>query len=180
MSGLTKPCEYDGMALPKRRSIPRRMTVRAWFVYMESSLMRPRRAAGGEKAKNGPHATYAVCPVTRSSASSRCGRSRPCVRLPRLSRRSSPRWPLIRAAESQAAVPTRSVSNPDVVAREEPHAYLLVALGLAAQDKPDFSGNWVLQDPPQPGVDIPRTLAIRQPLQRTTVLGEPMSPAFLQ
>ena len=55
----------------------------------------------------------------------------------------------------------------------------LVAVGLAAQDKPDFSGNWVLQDPPQPGVDIPRTLAIRQPLQRTTVLGKPMPPAFL-
>src|SRR5258705_3362261 len=56
----------------------------------------------------------------------------------------------------------------------------LVAIGLAAQDKPDFSGNWVLEDPPQPGVDIPRTLAIRQPLQRTTALGKPMPPAYLQ
>lgn len=55
----------------------------------------------------------------------------------------------------------------------------LVAAGLSAQDKPDFSGSWVLQDPPQPGVAIPRTLAIRQPLRRTTVLGEPMPPAFL-
>jgi hypothetical protein len=55
----------------------------------------------------------------------------------------------------------------------------LVAAGLAAQDKPDFSGRWVLQDPPQPGVAIPRTLAIRQPLRRTTALGEPMPPAFL-
>jgi hypothetical protein len=27
---------------------------------MESSLMRPRRAAGGEEAKNGPHATLCV------------------------------------------------------------------------------------------------------------------------
>lgn len=56
----------------------------------------------------------------------------------------------------------------------------LVAVGVAAQDKPDFSGNWVLQDPSQPGVDIPRTLAIHQPLQRTTVLGKPMPPVFLQ
>ena len=55
----------------------------------------------------------------------------------------------------------------------------LMVVGLAAQDKPDFSGSWVLQDPPQPGVDIPRALAIRQPLRRTTALGEPMPPAFL-
>jgi len=55
----------------------------------------------------------------------------------------------------------------------------LVAAGLAAQDRPDFSGKWVLQHPPQPDVDIPRTLAIRQPLRRATALGEPMPPAFL-
>lgn len=55
-----------------------------------------------------------------------------------------------------------------------------LAVGLAAQHKPDFSGTWVLQDARQPGVYIPRTLAIRQPLQRTTVLGEPMPPAFLE
>jgi hypothetical protein len=55
----------------------------------------------------------------------------------------------------------------------------LVAVGLRAQDKPDFSGSWVLQDPPQPGLDIPRRLTIRQPLVRTTILGEPMPPSFL-
>jgi hypothetical protein len=54
------------------------------------------------------------------------------------------------------------------------------AVRLPAQHKPDFSGTWVLQDARQPGVDIPRTLAIRQPLQQTTVLGEPMPPAFLE
>jgi hypothetical protein len=54
-----------------------------------------------------------------------------------------------------------------------------VAVGLAAQGKPDFSGSWVLQDPRQPGVDIARALTIRQPVRRTTVLGEPMPPAFL-
>jgi hypothetical protein len=54
-----------------------------------------------------------------------------------------------------------------------------VAVGLAAQEKPDFSGSWVLQDPAQPSMDIPRTLTIRQPLRRTTDLGEPMPPVFL-
>jgi len=56
----------------------------------------------------------------------------------------------------------------------------LVAVGFAMQPKPDFSGTWVLQDARQAGVDIPRTLAIRQPLQRTTVLGKSMPPAFLE
>jgi hypothetical protein len=53
-------------------------------------------------------------------------------------------------------------------------------VGLAAQDKPDFSGTWVLQDARQRGVDIPGTLAIRQLLQRTTASGEPMLPAFVE
>lgn len=53
-------------------------------------------------------------------------------------------------------------------------------MGLPAQHKPDFSGTWVLQDARQRGLNIPRTLAIRQPLTRTTVLGEPMPPAFLE
>ena len=55
----------------------------------------------------------------------------------------------------------------------------LMAVAVAAQEKPDFSGTWVLQEPPQPGADIPRVLIIRQPLRRTTVQGEPMPPVFL-
>jgi hypothetical protein len=55
----------------------------------------------------------------------------------------------------------------------------LVAVVVAAQEKPDFSGSWVLQDPPQPSADIPRLLTIRQPLRRTTARGEPMPPVFL-
>ena len=54
----------------------------------------------------------------------------------------------------------------------------LVAV-VEAQEKPDFSGSWVLQDPPQSNVDIPRMLTIRQPLRRTTARGEPMPPVFL-
>ena len=55
----------------------------------------------------------------------------------------------------------------------------LVAVVVEAQEKPDFSGSWVLQDPPQSSVDIPRVLTIRQPLRRTTARGEPMPPVFL-
>jgi hypothetical protein len=55
----------------------------------------------------------------------------------------------------------------------------LVAAVVEAQEKPDFSGSWVLQDPPQSNVDIPRVLTIRQPLRSTTARGEPMPPVFL-
>jgi hypothetical protein len=48
-----------------------------------------------------------------------------------------------------------------------------------AQAKPDFSGSWVLENPTQAGTDIPLALIVRQPLQRTTALGDPMVPAFL-
>jgi hypothetical protein len=56
----------------------------------------------------------------------------------------------------------------------------LVGASPAAQDKPDLSGVWVLQDPPQPGVGIAPSLTVRQPLRRTNVRGEPMPPAFLE
>ena len=52
-------------------------------------------------------------------------------------------------------------------------------MGLVAQDKPDFSGRWVLQDPPQPGVDIPRAWRSISPSAEPQRLGEPMPPAFL-
>jgi hypothetical protein len=46
-------------------------------------------------------------------------------------------------------------------------------------DKPDFSGRWILESPSVPGPDVPRSLALRQPLVvRTTVTGTPMAPAF--
>jgi hypothetical protein len=55
----------------------------------------------------------------------------------------------------------------------------LVVVGLSGQGEPDFSGRWVLQDPPQPDLGVARTLVIDQPLRRTTVTGEPMRPAYL-
>src|SRR5687768_14816038 len=46
-------------------------------------------------------------------------------------------------------------------------------------DKPDFSGRWILESASVPGPDVPRSLAVRQPLVvRTTVTGTPMAPAF--
>ena len=55
---------------------------------------------------------------------------------------------------------------------------LPAAAALAAQDKPDFSGRWVLEKPSQAGSDIPRALSVRQSLVRTNVRGEPMKPFF--
>jgi hypothetical protein len=55
---------------------------------------------------------------------------------------------------------------------------MLVAVTLAAQDKPDFSGRWVLVSSEQSGPDIPRALSVRQSVVRTNVRGEPMKPFF--
>jgi hypothetical protein len=60
-------------------------------------------------------------------------------------------------------------------------AILLVALttvGVAAQDKPDFSGRWVLAIPQPSHADIPLALSVRQTVVRTTVCGDPMEPVF--
>ena len=48
---------------------------------------------------------------------------------------------------------------------------------LAAQDKPDFSGSWVLESGPSSG-DIPRSLSVKQTVIRTNVRGEPIPPSF--
>ena len=55
---------------------------------------------------------------------------------------------------------------------------MLATVGVAAQDKPDFSGHWVLATPQQSDTDIPSALTIRQTFVRTTVTGEPMKPFF--
>jgi len=53
-----------------------------------------------------------------------------------------------------------------------------IAAQLAAQDKPDFSGSWVLESGAQSAGDIPQALSVSQSLVRTTVRGEPMKPFF--
>lgn len=55
---------------------------------------------------------------------------------------------------------------------------LIAALAPVAQDKPDFSGRWILGTPAQPGPETPRALSVRQSLVRTNVRGEPMAPYF--
>jgi hypothetical protein len=55
---------------------------------------------------------------------------------------------------------------------------MLATVTAAAQDKPDFSGRWVLAAPPQSGPDIPSALSVRQSLVRTTTHGDAMEPFF--
>jgi hypothetical protein len=55
---------------------------------------------------------------------------------------------------------------------------MLATVGVAAQDKPDFSGRWILTTPQQSDTDTPLALSVRQTLVRTTVRGNPMEPFF--
>ena len=54
---------------------------------------------------------------------------------------------------------------------------VLLGAALAGQDKPDFSGSWILESRSS-GPDIPRTLSVTQSLVLTNVRGEPMRPFF--
>jgi hypothetical protein len=49
---------------------------------------------------------------------------------------------------------------------------------VAATDKPDFSGRWILDSALQPGPGVARTLAVRQVLRRTNFRGDPIEPIF--
>jgi hypothetical protein len=55
---------------------------------------------------------------------------------------------------------------------------VFTTVGVAAQDKPDFSGRWVLAIPQQSNTDTPLALSVRQTVVRTTVRGDPMEPFF--
>ena len=56
---------------------------------------------------------------------------------------------------------------------------MFVAIPLAAQDKPDFSGSWILESAPQSAGDIPKTLTVVEyESARTNVRGEPVPPSF--
>lgn len=56
-------------------------------------------------------------------------------------------------------------------------ALTLAANFTFAQDKPDFSGSWVLASGPT-DADVPQALSIQQPLHRTNRLGEPVTPFY--
>jgi hypothetical protein len=53
-----------------------------------------------------------------------------------------------------------------------------IATQVAAQDKPDFSGHWVLESGSQSAADVPEALEVSQSLVRTNVYGQPMPPFF--
>lgn len=55
---------------------------------------------------------------------------------------------------------------------------MLVAATVAAQDKPDFSGRWILETSAGASRDVARSLTVRQPVVRTNVYGAPMPPFF--
>jgi len=48
---------------------------------------------------------------------------------------------------------------------------------LAAQEKPDFSGSWILESGTS-GTDVPQALSVSQSLARTNARGEPLQPFF--
>ena len=49
---------------------------------------------------------------------------------------------------------------------------------LAVQDRPDFSGRWILASADPPGPEISKAMTVRQSLARTNVRGEPMTPFY--
>jgi hypothetical protein len=55
---------------------------------------------------------------------------------------------------------------------------MLIAATVAAQDKPDFSGRWILETSAGAGPDVARSLTVRQSIVRTNVYGAPMEPFF--
>ena len=59
-------------------------------------------------------------------------------------------------------------------------AILLTAIptAVAAQDKPDFSGRWVLVSSSTPDPSAAQILTVRQTVTRTDVRGRPMEPYF--
>jgi general stress protein 26 len=55
---------------------------------------------------------------------------------------------------------------------------LAIEFPPVVQDKPDFSGRWILVSAEPAGPDVSRALTVVQELVATTVRGEPMTPFF--
>jgi hypothetical protein len=55
---------------------------------------------------------------------------------------------------------------------------MFVAATVAAQDKPDFSGRWILVTSADAGPAVARSLTVRQRAVRTNVYGDPIPPFF--
>src|SRR5215510_9387167 len=55
---------------------------------------------------------------------------------------------------------------------------MAIPMAVAAQDKPDFSGRWVLVSSSTPDPSAAQTLTVRQTVTRTNVRGGLMQPFF--
>jgi hypothetical protein len=55
---------------------------------------------------------------------------------------------------------------------------LALVVVSTSQDKPDFSGDWILESASESAREIPQALTVRQSLVATNVFGEPMKPFF--
>jgi hypothetical protein len=55
---------------------------------------------------------------------------------------------------------------------------LLVRLAASAQDKPDFSGDWILATPSAP-LNAAQALTVRQSFKRESVRGTPVDPPLI-
>ena len=54
-----------------------------------------------------------------------------------------------------------------------------VAPAISAQDKPDFSGDWILVSPVNGASNAPRTTTVRQSFKRESVKGTPIDPPLI-
>ena len=54
-----------------------------------------------------------------------------------------------------------------------------VAPAISAQDKPDFSGDWILVSPVNGASNAPRTMTVRQSFKRESVKGTPIDPPLI-
>lgn len=52
---------------------------------------------------------------------------------------------------------------------------LSVSIAVAAQDRPDYSGEWVLLHPNDHGPELARALVVTQTVVRETIAGKPLS-----
>jgi hypothetical protein len=55
----------------------------------------------------------------------------------------------------------------------------LSAVTIAAQDKPDFSGNWILVNSTGSISDAAQTMTVRESFQRVSLRGTPIEPPFI-
>ena len=56
---------------------------------------------------------------------------------------------------------------------------MLAAAAVAAQDKPDFSGNWILAGPTESGSNTAQTMTVRETFTRASIRGTPVEPPLI-